>query len=116
MLLAPLAVLGKFYGRYMRSLSKRTQDALAEATQVPRTTPLSLLGAALRSPEALSPPLQSVCLVDTPTPPLAGGRGLDRVAITLPSKRKAGQFCRSVLDGKLRLVVAEICRSAEVVV
>lgn len=30
----PLAVLAVFYGRYLRKLTKMTQDSLAEATQV----------------------------------------------------------------------------------
>ncbi|MBN3309253.1 ABCBA protein, partial [Amia calva] len=37
MIVPPLAGLAVVYGRYLRSLSKRTQDSLAEATQVTRT-------------------------------------------------------------------------------
>lgn len=34
MVMPPMTLLAVVYGRYLRSISKRTQDALAEATQV----------------------------------------------------------------------------------
>lgn len=34
MIVPPLAGLAVIYGRYVRSISKQTQDALAQATQV----------------------------------------------------------------------------------
>ncbi|MBN3324082.1 ABCBA protein, partial [Atractosteus spatula] len=43
MIVPPLAVLAVVYGRYLRSLSKRTQDALAESTQVATTSLAALL-------------------------------------------------------------------------
>lgn len=36
LIVPPVAVLAIVYGRYLRSLSKRTQAALAQATQVER--------------------------------------------------------------------------------
>lgn len=36
MIVPPIAILAIIYGRYLRSISKRTQDALAQATQVRR--------------------------------------------------------------------------------
>ena len=34
MVVPPMVLLAVVYGRYLRAISKRTQDALAEATQV----------------------------------------------------------------------------------
>lgn len=37
LIVPPVTVLAVVYGRYLRSISKRTQDALAQATQVQET-------------------------------------------------------------------------------
>ena len=41
----PVAIAIIVYGRYLRNITKRTQDSLAESTQVRRTSEYNLMNA-----------------------------------------------------------------------